>query len=349
MRAAVLYGAQDVRVEHEIDEPSPGDGEVLLRPLYNGICGSDLHFWQEGPRHGVKPPIILGHEFSAEVVGAGPGVDQSRLPPGVLVAVEPMWTCGTCPSCRRGAYNVCRRAVWHGLSGKGGGMSGLTVVRAGMVHRLPETVDALQGALVEPVSVAHHGVTRSRVRPGEVALVLGAGPIGVAAVLDLRARGVERIVVSEPAARRRAAVTAAVTAVGGGDVHVLDPQEVDLVDAVRAVTAGEGAGVVIDAAGVEPAFHTGLAAAAPGGRMVVIASYTKPVTYDPVETFFGEIDIIASCGYRGDFPEVIELMAKGAYPMDGWVRHIGLDCVPDGFHRLHAGLEMKLLVDVQGT
>ncbi|WP_436772738.1 alcohol dehydrogenase catalytic domain-containing protein [Yinghuangia sp. YIM S09857] len=348
MRAAVLHNARDLRIE-EVADPAPGPGEVLLRPRFTGLCGSDLHFWEGGLREVLADPVILGHEFSAEVVEVGPGVTEAAVRPGALVAVEPMWTCGQCAPCVRGTYNFCRNMTWHGLSPKGGGMSGLTVVRADMVHVLPESLTALQGALVEPVSVAHHCVTRAQVPAGGTAFVLGAGPIGIATYLDLRARGVERVIVSEPSADRRAALAGLADLTGGGADLILDPGSVDVVAAVRELTGGEGADASVDAAGVEPAFHAGIAATRPGGRMVTVAVYMKPVTFHPMTAFLGGVDIVASCAYCNDFPAVIDGMVNGSYPLDGWVRPIPLEDVAAGFTALEAGTELKLLVDVQGS
>jgi len=346
MQAVCLYGPRDLRVENDIPEPVPGPGEVLLAPEFSGICGSDLHIWEGGSRHIVDAPMILGHEFSARIVELGPDVRVPGLVVGALVAVEPMWTCGRCGPCRTGAYNLCRKTIWHGISAKGGGMSDRTCVRADMVHVLPEELDARQGALVEPVSVSHHAVGRAALAPGESALVLGAGPIGMATALDLYARGIEHIIVSEPSEQRRAAVNATLARVGA-EAHVLDPTAIDdLPGAVRDLTDGQGAHAVIDAAGVEAAFHAGLAAARPGGRMITVAVYGKPITFHPMAAFLGEIDILSSCAYRDDFPEVIDLMARGAYPLDDWVRTIPTSEVPDAFPRLHAGQDMKLLVDL---
>lgn len=351
MRAAVLHDTRDLRIE-DVPDPAPGPGEVLVRPRFTGLCGSDLHFWEGGLRGVLAGPVILGHEFSAEVVELGPGVTTGRggvpLREGALAAVEPMWTCGECGPCRRGTYNFCRNMTWHGLSPKGGGMSGLTVVRADMVHVLPESLTPIQGALVEPVSVAHHCVTRAQVAPGGTAFVLGAGPIGIATYLDLRSRGVERVIVSEPSPERRAAMAKLADLTGGGADLILDPGAVDVAAAVRDLTSGEGADASIDAAGVEPAFHAGLAATRPGGRMVTVAVYMKPVTFHPMAAFLGGVDIVASCAYCDDFPAVIEAMARGAYPLDGWVRPIPLADAAAGFAALEEGKDLKLLVDVQG-
>ncbi|MCM3882156.1 alcohol dehydrogenase catalytic domain-containing protein [Frankia sp. R82] len=373
MRAARLHGARDIRFD-DVPEPSlPLDG-LLLRPRFTGLCGSDLHVWHTGPL-GDLGPMVLGHEFSAEIVAVGGQVTDDRLQPGMLVAVEPMWTCGHCAPCRRGAYNLCRHLVWHGLSAHDGGLGELTAVRADMAHPLPPGVDALAGALVEPLAVAHHAVGRSGISPGGTGAVLGAGPIGIAVALNLVARGVDLIVASEPSPVRRAALRTALAAVGvedsgvavtaglaaaggtpgtagvlgtapGPTLRVVDPAAEDLSSVVTGLTDGDGVDVAFDAAGAEPAFHAGLRVVRPGGRVVTIAVYTRPVTFRPLDVFFGEIDLVASCAYRDDFPGVIDLLRAGAFPTDGWVRPVPLAGVGAAFEALDQAQEAKLLVDM---
>jgi (R,R)-butanediol dehydrogenase/meso-butanediol dehydrogenase/diacetyl reductase len=351
MRAARLHGPRDLRVD-DVQAPVAGPGEVLLRPLFTGLCGSDLHVWHGGALVSAGgEPTTLGHEFSAEVVEVGPEVDDPRvvagqLRPGALVAVEPMWTCGRCGPCRSGSYNLCRSMIWHGLSDRAGALAELTVVRPGMVHVLPPGLDAVQGALIEPLAVAHHAVGRCGTVAGGSAVVLGAGPVGLAAALDLVARGVDRLVVTEPSKVRRAAVTGVLAAVGASTASVVDPAEVDPAALVKDLTDGEGVDAVVDAAGVEPAFQAGLSVLRPGGTLVTVATYMQPVTFHPLLTMLSEIDVRASLGYRGDFPEVVELMAAGAFPVDGWVRRLPLADVAEAFELLDVGSEVKLLVDV---
>lgn len=177
-------------------------------------------------------------------------------------------------------------------------------------------------------------------------MVLGAGPVGLAAALDLVARGVEQLVVTEPSKARRSAVATVLAAVGASTASVVDPAEVDLTALVKELTRGEGVDAVVDAAGVEAAFQSGLSSLRPGGTLVTVATYLQPVTLHPLQTMLSEIDVRASLGYRGDFPDVVELMAAGAFPSDGWVRQVSLAEVSKAFDLLDEGSEIKLLVDV---
>src|SRR5215510_14188915 len=143
-RALRYHGREDVRLE-EVDEPVAGPGDVILRVAYNGICGSDVHEYFDGPiaasrephpLTGCAMPCILGHELAGEVVEVGPGVDDVSI--GALVAVEPIETCGTCAYCRNGHRHLCRKTAFHGYHRAGGGLSDYTAVRRDMVHPMPD-------------------------------------------------------------------------------------------------------------------------------------------------------------------------------------------------------------------
>lgn len=134
MKAAVFYAKEDLRIE-DVPEPTPGPGQVKIRNAYSGICGSDLHIYyapeasgvdfdNPHPVTGAKPPQILGHEFSGTIEELGEGVDGLKV--GDRVAVWPIYYCGECPACKRGAYNVCQKIAFHGINSHGGGMAEFT-------------------------------------------------------------------------------------------------------------------------------------------------------------------------------------------------------------------------------
>ena len=183
MRAALYYGREDLRLT-QVPEPEPGPGEVKLRVLYNGICGSDLLEYYDGPvttrstphpLTGVQNPVIMGHELCGEVVALGAGVHDFMI--GSLVAVEPVETCGRCLYCRLGQYNHCPSLAIQGYN-RAGGLAEYTVVKQRQGHPLPPGVSALQGALIEPLAIAWHTANRCAVSAGQVVAIHGAGPIG---------------------------------------------------------------------------------------------------------------------------------------------------------------------------
>jgi (R,R)-butanediol dehydrogenase/meso-butanediol dehydrogenase/diacetyl reductase len=346
MKAAVFHAKEDLRVE-DVAEPSPGPGEVRLRNAFAGICGSDLHVYYSPeaagldldhphPVTGSTLPQILGHEFSGTVVELGEGVTDVAV--GDRVAVWPIYYCGECAACRKGLYNVCQKIGFHGLSSNGGGMAEFTTVAASKLHVLPENVDLRMGALVEPMAVAWHAVARSGVKAGGTALVAGAGPIGIGVWFALKAIGVEKVLVSEPSAARRASVAAL-------GATVVDPVNEDLAAAVAELTGGVGVDVAFDAAGAGPAITSGLASLTPGGRVVIVAIHERTMDFLPTQLVMGETEIAGTLAYLPeDFDAVIRAMAEGVYDTNGWVDEVELDGVVDAIHALRGGAGSKILV-----
>jgi (R,R)-butanediol dehydrogenase/meso-butanediol dehydrogenase/diacetyl reductase len=348
VRAAVFHRRQDLRLE-TVPEPEPGPGDVKLRVLYNGICGSDLHEYYDGPvttrttphpLTGVRNPVILGHELCGEVVALGPGIED--LAPGDLVTVEPLETCGHCIYCGLGQYNHCPLLAFHGYNRAGGGLAEYTVVRRAMAHRLPPGMTARQGALIEPLGIAWHTANRCEVKAGQTVAIHGAGPIGVGVFLTLRQRGVEVIVV-DPSPARRAVLA------GLGARSLLDPTSCDPVAAIRDLTAGRGAHASVDAAGVPNSFQAMLHGTRIDGTAVVVAIHHKPVVIPPFDLLMPEVRLTGVAMSVNAFPSVIAEMARGTYPLDGWVETIPFDGLLDrGFERLRRQEGMKILIDVSG-
>lgn len=346
MKAALFHAKEDLRIE-EVDEPTPGPGQVKLRNAYAGICGSDLHvyyspeaagldFDHPHPVTGATLPQILGHEFSGTVVELGEGVHDVAV--GDRVAVWPIYYCGECPACRRGMFNACQKIGFHGLSSDGGGMAEFTTVDASKLHVLPENVDLRMGALVEPMSVAWHAASRSGVEAGGTALIAGAGPIGIGVWFALRARGVEKVLVSEPSAERRAIISAL-------GATVVDPVNEDLASAVHALTDGDGVDVAFDAAGVGAAISSSLASLVPGGRVVVVAIHERTMDFLPTQLVMAETEIAGALAYLPeDFDAVIDAMSRGLYDTTGWVQQVPLEGVVDAIHALRGGAGAKILV-----
>jgi (R,R)-butanediol dehydrogenase/meso-butanediol dehydrogenase/diacetyl reductase len=347
MKAARFYGKEDLRIE-EVPEPSPGPGQVKLRNAFSGLCGSDLHFFfypealpfdlnEPHPLTGATLPQILGHEFAGTVVEVGDGVTDVRV--GDRGAVFPMVaSCGVCLACRRGRRFSCRMMGSLGATAEGGGLSEYTTFDASLFHRLPDGMDLRLGALVEPMAVGWHAVAHSGIRDGQTALVAGAGPIGIAAWFALRARGVEKVVVSEPSQDRRAVLAAL-------GATVVDPASEDLAEMVADLTNGDGVDVAVDAAGAAAALTSAVASLTPGGRVVVVALHEHPVQLPLTGVMMAETEIVGSVGYTpAEFDEVIAAMAAGVYDTTGWVQDVPLDGVVDALGALRGGVGTKILV-----
>ncbi|RBP67186.1 (R,R)-butanediol dehydrogenase/meso-butanediol dehydrogenase/diacetyl reductase [Brevibacterium sanguinis] len=317
MKAVMYYGQNDLRVEDIPEPPAPAAGEVTIKVAWAGICGSDLHLYHDGPSYPTTPtadrpqprtgetlPVVLGHEFAGTVAEVGDGV--TGLGVGDAVAVKADVPCGACPACTAGLTNICRNSRGFGLSGGGGGLSEFVTVPAANAFAVGD-LPLDQAAMIEPLSVATHGVRRSGATAGDLVLVGGAGPIGVLASAVLTATGAT-VIISEPnAARRASALDAGVAA------HVVDPMNEDLQAIVAEVTSGNGVDVAFDCAGVIPVTHDLIKAIRPGGHLQVIAIPSRPLDLDvQTEMHLTEITYSGMFGYLDeDYREAIA-MARSA-------------------------------------
>ena len=239
MRAAMYYGNHKLEIE-DIPEPSPGEGQVKVRVSRNGICGTDLHEYYDGPIFippdqphpltGKAMPLVIGHEFSGTVTEVGAGVTD--VGEGDRVTIEPVYRCGHCRPCKSGRYNLCNSVGFHGLMADGG-MAEYTVVPQNQVYRLPDSIPLEMGALVEPMSVAYHAAVLGEVNDQSRALIYGAGPIGIGLWFALRGMGLTEIDVVEPSPTRRNAIEAL-------GARTLDPTALDVPELIADRTDGDG-------------------------------------------------------------------------------------------------------------
>ncbi len=262
MRAGVVEGPGVLAI---VDVPVPrvhGPSDVLLDVTAAGLCGSDLHVIRDPDGIGVTRGEVLGHEFAGVVREVGDAVTHVRL--GDRVVVAPVVACGVCGSCRRGIVHQCANAYAYGFTHPGG-FAPHVVVTAASVYPLADDVPDWRGALVEPLSTVVHGVRMARPFPGERALVIGAGPIGLLFVGVLAAAGLDVIAI-EPSETRAGAARE----MGAG--HVVEPGP-DAAARVRDLTGGQGAELVVDAVGTQ--LPAALACVGRSGRVVVFGSMSN--------------------------------------------------------------------------
>lgn len=328
MKAAVLYGNRDMRVE-EVPDPTPKEDEVMIKVSRNGICGTDLHEYLEGPIFATKG-IIMGHEFSGTVAEVGSKVTDFKV--GDRVVAVPFFYCGTCYYCKRGLYHLCNNLLSMGLWGINGALASYVVVNAKQVFLMPDNLPLEEGALVETIAVAFHGVRRSRLKAGESILITGAGPIGSSAILSAKAAGASQIIVSEVSQRRKE------LAKDLGATTVLDPTKDDVVAVVKELTKGVGVDVSLEAAGANQAFEAAIQSLRKRGRFVQVAENATVSGIVWNQYLLSEIELLTSFGYEfmDEFPAVMSLMAKGAIEGKKIVTDdIKLDrVVEDGFEAL---------------
>lgn len=351
MKAALWYGKNDVRVE-DVESPKVIPGTVKIKVKWCGICGSDLHEYLGGPIfipvgqvHPLsknKAPVILGHEFSGEIVEVGEGVTKFNI--GDRVVVEPIVACGKCPACKEGKYNLCSSLGFHGLCGSGGGLAEYTVFPEEYIHKIPDNMSFEQAALIEPMAVALHSIRVANFKTGDTALVLGSGPIGVATIECLKAAGAKLIIVLQRKSIRQE------YALRAGANVVLDPNEVDIVEEVKKLTDGVGVDTSFETTGAEIGFNIGINSLKYEGTMVVTSIWENPISFNPNMLVFTEKKIVGTLAYRHEFPATIAQMSDGRIKAEGYITEKILleDIVEKGFGAL-TGPEKKKHVKILVT
>jgi threonine dehydrogenase-like Zn-dependent dehydrogenase len=316
MPAAVLADAGRLEIAERPIPALVGAEDVLLDVAACGICGTDLQILGGG--HPATVGVILGHEFVGTVSEVGEGVTSLR--PGQRVAVAPNVSCGQCQWCRRGLRNQCERFTTHGVF-VDGGLAPWVRVPASACHPISAELPDYVAALVEPLSTVVHGVQQARPFPGETALVIGAGPIGLTFVALLRLAGL-RVGVVEPTAER------AELARG------LGAEELD----------GALADLVVDAVGSQ--LGTALDRVAKGGRILLFGVNARARTEVAQERITrDELTILGSFVGQDVFPDAIRLLEGGRLDLGPLVTHrIGLEELPAAVEELRAGHAVKVEV-----
>ena len=255
MKSARLHGVGDLRVADE-PVPEPGPGESLVRVTAVGICGSDLHWWDEGSigDAGLDRPLVPGHEMA--------GVISGGARRGERVAIDPAIACGTCQPCRAGWRNLCVRIRFSGHSDTDGAMRQFMAWPSELLHPLPDGLTDTDGAVLEPLGVAIHAFDLGHVHLGASVAVTGLGPIGLLLVQVLRAAGAGRVIGFDPLPHRREAAQRL-----GADLAARP----EAWDSAAGFTerAGGGVDVAFELAGTSEAVQLAMNLARPGGRVVL--------------------------------------------------------------------------------
>jgi L-iditol 2-dehydrogenase len=320
MLAVRLHGPRDLRVEQVPHCGPPGPGDVLLRVSVTGICGSDLHSFQDA-RIGDTPiqgSLVLGHEFSGRVEAVGPDSLDGNFNPlqsGVRVAVDPAQPCGRCELCEHGHPNLCRRLHFCGNYPDGGSLCEWMHMPAHSCFPIPDSVDNVQAALLEPLGVALHAVDLARVRVGQSAAVIGAGPIGLLILQVLKISGAHPIFVTDklPWRLRRA------NDYGGVPI---EHEEGKCVSRITSETAGRGVNVVIEAAWGDRSVEEGAEMACLGGRLVVVGISSED-RFDMKQSTARRkgLTILMSRRMKHTYPRAIRLVSEGRIDLLGLVSH----------------------------
>ncbi len=295
MKEAILEGKKHFVVK-EVPEPSLEEDEVLIKVHFCGICGSDLHTYIEGI------PARYGHEFSGDIVKVGAGVEGWQV--GDRVTVESISSCGKCRWCLSGRMELCD-TFYDTWGNRAGGFATYTKAKAGILHRIPESVSYEAAALTEPTAVALHAVRLSRMGPGDTVAVLGLGPLGQIVARLAKASGAVAVYASEVSGSRLDLAQGAVD-------EVIDARAVNPVERIHQLTHGRGADVVFETAGAAITVHQSLAAVRKGGTIVMVGVSMQLVDNLPSSNIvLNELTIKgAMCYLPGEYAMALDLIAS---------------------------------------
>lgn len=305
MKAFVISKPKSTHLT-EIDMPSPGPEEVLLRIRTMGLCGTDLSIYR-GTNPLVSYPRIPGHEIGATIEETSSEVPEG-FAPGMPVAVYPGTHCGKCSACRQGRYNCCKDNEVFGVQREGAFTEFITAPYEKLYRS--ETLSSGELALAEPLAVGVHAAARAEVQPNEAVVIFGCGMIGLSAIAAVAAK--KGRVIAVDIDEQKLAV-----ARKSGAAECINSAVSDLSDTLRSLTAGEGPLVAIEAVGLPGTFRQAVEEVAYGGRVIYIGYASQPVEYDTSLFVKKELDIRGSRNSMPvDFENAVRLLEKGRIPVE---------------------------------
>lgn len=320
----------------ETEKPIPKKGEALLKVKYCGICGSDVATYT-GNQPFTTYPRIPGHEFSAEIVEIED--NQYGLKAGMSVTANPYFNCGKCYSCRRGKVNCCEDNKTMGVQRDGSFAEYITMPIERIVDG--KGLSPMTLALIEPFSIGYHAINRGNVKKGEKVLVMGAGPIGIFAMISAKLKGAEVYIAD--LLEDRLALAKEMGADG-----VINISTDELSKKVAEITEGDGMDVCVEAAGLPQTFLNCIDSACFGGKIILIGNGKRETTFNHSVLLKKELDVYGSRNSLNDFKPLIDIVSSGRVNIDKMITNIfSLEKVTEAFDKLKSndGSMAKVLVE----
>jgi len=335
MRAAVMQGLHKPLAVETVPDPVPGAGEVVIKVGRCGICGSDLHM-TEDPAYGQGAGSILGHEFAGEVIELGKNVEG--LAKGDLVAVSPLKSCGACPACLAGNVSWCDK---FGL--QGGGYAEFALTMPNQCVKLPKSASLADGAIIEPLAVALHGVAMAGMRIGDKVLILGAGPIGLATAFWARRMGAGRVVVQDVATWQQDRALAM-------GAHDFIADRADPIGAAERSLGGK-ADVVFECVGIPGLIAQAVEQVRARGTIVLLGLCTVPDTFNSFAMLSKEVRLVTSAFFTThEYQAALDALDRGAAePRLLITETIPLGSTPAVFEALRRRTEQCKVLIAPGT
>ena len=297
MKAVTFQALHTPLAFETLPDPTPGEGDVVVRVGRCGICGSDLHMTEDAA-YGCKHGDVLGHEFAGEVVALGKNTEGLKA--GELVSVIPLKSCGQCEYCRKGEVQWCA-----GFGLQGGGYAEYALTRPKQCVKLPQDVSLADGAIVEPLAVALHGVNLSGLQQGDKVLVLGAGPIGLAVAFWAKRMGAAKVAVQDVAEFQQGRALEM-----GADVFVVDPAD-PVGSAERAL--GGKADIAFECVGIPGLIAQAVNQVRNRGTILLLGLCTRPDTFNSFAMLSKEVRLVTSAFFtRQEYEAALDALAHGA-------------------------------------
>lgn len=319
-------------------EPTPGKDQVKIEVKYAGICGSDIHTY-EG-HYKVAVPVTLGHEFSGEVVEIGEGVTEFKL--GDRVTSETtFYICGECEYCKSEDYNLCNHRKGLGTQ-QDGGFTKYLIARKESVHHIPENVDYQSAAMTEPLACTHHAVAKTRITQGDIAIVIGPGPIGLLTAQVAKSQGATVIITGLTNDKVRLDKAKEL-----GIDYTVNTQEENLKELVNSLTDGYGAHVVFECSGAVPATKQGLDLLRKKGQYCQIGIFAQPeIQFDLEKIIQKEIRVVGSRSQKSaDWEPSLALMNDGLVNAKALVTHeFDITQWDEAYQAIKSGEAIKVLL-----
>lgn len=334
MRAAVFQGDGVVTIIDR-DEPHPtGPEDVVIRVEVNGLCGSDLRALTVPPQMTYEPGTVIGHEFAGTVASVGGKVRS--VSEGDRVVAIPNINCQICWYCTTNRTNLCENFVHIG-SMRDGGAAEMVRVPERLIQRIPDGLATDLASLAEPLACVLNGTVSAGAQPGDVVLILGAGPIGLLYMLVFKGAGA-KVIVSEPSEPRRLSASAL-----GADI-VVDPLHEDLGQAVKEATSGRGADICVDAVG--RLLGNAVPATRKGGRILVFGlDDGSRAELSPATIAYGELRIEGVYIAKGTFPTALRLLEENTLGFERLITHrFALEDINQALAVARSGSAIKAVV-----
>lgn len=338
MKASFFLGKGSFEVR-DVEMPHAGRGEVVVKNMVCGVCGTDVHIYHGEPGSAdVNPPVVLGHEYSGEVVEVGEGV--SALQVGDHVTVDPNIYCGECDYCRNGKKQLCPSMQAIGVT-RNGGFEEYSVVPVAQAFRLDPKVPFQAGAMAEPVACCIRGIDRAEIKPGNTVCIVGGGAIGLIMLQLAKLSGASKLVLSEPNEKRRQ------VALSLGATAAVDPAQPGAQEAVAQALGQDGADVVIECVGNNPAVESAFQFARKGATIVLFSVPKVDATFPlPLfDVYKKELTIRGSFVNPDTHARAVNLINSGKLDFTSIITHsFSLEQLPEAIAMQMSSESIKVVV-----